>query len=148
TATGTSLSLDSPLLPSPSSPTMLSPQLITVPLRSSAYPSLAPAAIAVTSVRPLTGTGTSLACLAPFPSCPHSSCPQDTTVPFASSARPNPPPAAMAVASVTPLTCTGTSLEPPLVPMPRPPPLLSPHAITLPCASSARLSTPLFSREP
>ena len=65
TDTGTSLD---DVLPSPSCPSKLAPQAMTVPSPSRARLNSLPADTARTLLRPLTGTGTSLAVVLPFPS--------------------------------------------------------------------------------
>jgi hypothetical protein len=47
----------------------------------------APAEMAVTPLRPLTGTGTLLPSVVPLPSCPEPSAPHAITAPLPSSAR-------------------------------------------------------------
>jgi hypothetical protein len=64
------------LIPSPSCPRAMSPQAITVPFLRRARLWKAPAAIAATSLRPLTGTGTSLKAVVPLPTCPYSLAPR------------------------------------------------------------------------
>ena len=76
-------------MPLPSCPSMLPPQASTVPSASRARACVPPAAMAVTPVRPFTGTGMSLGVVVPLPSCPSMLSPQASTVPFASNASVN-----------------------------------------------------------
>src|SRR6185437_6135676 len=70
-------------VPSPSSPPSLNPHAFTVPFFSSAYPENQPVAIAVTSLSPLTVTGSRLSELVvPIPSSPSKLSPHALTVPF------------------------------------------------------------------
>src|ERR1039458_3785251 len=68
TSTGVSL-LD--VVPSPSCPSLLAPQAITVPAPSSARLWNSPAEMAVTPLSPGTSTGTSLLAVVPSPSSPY-----------------------------------------------------------------------------
>src|SRR5438128_1119789 len=113
---------------------------MTLPLLRRARPWGPSAEIAVTPVRPLTATGTSLLVVVPLPSEPAKLLPQALTVWLPSSARLKPPPAEIAVTPPSSLTATGVSLQeteekaseqvsgPLLVPSPSCPDALSPHA--------------------
>ena len=107
-ATWTGAEEDSPSLfcPLPSCPAVLLPQHEMVPSRLSAQecPLLAsspPAAMAVASSMPVTGTGTSESSLVPLPSCPCSLLPQQAISPVCCRAQVWLLPAATAIASLS-----------------------------------------------
>src|SRR2546425_952317 len=123
----------------PASPPLLGLTLMTAgggePV---AKPCQLPAETDETPLRPLTGTGTSLASVPPLPSCPSKLAPQAMTLPSLSSARLSRLPADTALTPLRPLTGTGTWLAS-VPPLPSCPSLLPPQAMTLPSLSSARL---------
>src|SRR6185437_2388705 len=136
--TGTSLNS----VPSPAAnwPAKLAPQAFTVPFLSSAYPENQPVAIAVTSLSPLTVTGSRLSELVvPIPSSPSKFSPHALTVPFFNNAKLNGVLVAIAVTSLRPGTSLGTSYDPLSLPLPRSPDCSNPQARTLPSFNSARL---------
>src|SRR5580704_209938 len=114
--TATGVALQAPpqsgpaVVPSPSSPSVLSPQHSTSPPASSAQTPPPPALIWVALVIPLAAIGVarqpppqSGPPMAPFPNSPKVLRPQHSTPPPASNAHVSPPPLLMAVASVTPV---------------------------------------------
>ena len=126
---------------------------MTLPSLSTAKLEVEPAAIAVTSLSPLTATGTALFVVLPSPSWPALLLPQATTVPSLRRARLWSRPAAIAVAPLrngpdghvpsvpTAHTGTGTLLLV-VVPSPSSPEKFWPQAMTVPSSSRARLWLP------
>jgi len=78
TCTGVYLSV---VVPSPNAPMLLLPQAQTVPSFFKAIVCFTPAAIAMTSVRPITCTGVYLLVVVPSPNSPEEFHPQTQTVP-------------------------------------------------------------------
>src|SRR3954470_19771121 len=94
------------------------------------------AAIEVTPVRPVTGTGTRPSAVPLLPSRPFEPLPHDITVPLASRAYPASPPPAIATTPVSPLTRTGVALNA-VVLLPSSPWPFSPQAHTVPSERNA-----------
>jgi hypothetical protein len=100
-----------------------------------------PALIAVTVVRPVTGTGVELAVVVPFPSLPSTLLPQHSAVPFARTAHVWFPPALIAVTVVRPVTGTGVELAV-VVPFPRAPLRPRPQHAAVLFVSTAHVCVP------
>src|SRR5438067_560565 len=90
------------VVPSPSSPWLLTPQHFAAPLANSAHEWMMPAETAAAFDTPATGTGVDELVVVPFPNCPKLLSPQHFAVPFANNAHEWPAPAVIATALVRP----------------------------------------------
>ena len=126
-----------PIVPSPSSPSLFSPQHSTPTLVTIAQVWFCPAAIAVTPlVRPVTSTGVRRCVVVPSPSCPLVLRPQHLTPPAVVSAQVCERPAVTAAMPlVRPVTTTGAS-RCETVPSPSCPFRFSPQHFTAPPATA------------
>src|SRR5262249_14981924 len=123
----------------PSWPLLLAPQHDTVPAARSAQVKFWPAVIAITLVRPLTGTGARRGVVTVLlPSWPTLLAPQHSTVPAWRSAQVWALPAATATALVMPCTATGDSRLV-VVPSPSWPLVFLPQQSTAPDATRAQV---------
>jgi hypothetical protein len=126
-------------LPSPSCPTVLSPQQLTVPAIVRAQVKPKPGATSATPVSPLTTTGDPESTVSPLPSAPPTFEPQHRTVASSSTAQVRLLPTPIDTAESMPATAVGAPSSPPMVPLPSCPSKLSPQQITCPPSVSAHV---------